>query len=740
MYAPKRPNYSRFSTSVRHTNPKKKILFFFSFGQIAQRLHDAYSVVLEADSWSDRYTKSRYPGVIAHTVKGRDCEFEFSFVLPFPSSEATESVEYMADTILQATEKAKQSFRDIVCVVTVGDSPMKKISEKFGFPRVECLAYVLDNIFKSTVKNIPFIREIYDRTRSTVAHFRQSPKNLERLISIQRQMGIADIGLRSSVGMGFNSFLLVLQQLQSSSGAISAWIEKNPKSPNRATVGLTSLQLDIIRLIKDYLAVLSRFSDDMKDENDGQDASGVSARTTMLHRGIAFINDLLMAGFILAFDSWTDLGQDCNQIIDLDASTGGEKESTQNPELFAAIFMLELAIRMRHYWLTRILVDLHANHNHSIDAIFVMIHWKKNEDFYEQLEAMLLSRHACPQEIKEFSKVLQNTSDKCDTSTENTFESDDLVKSFFHDWKDFNLGDLLKCLKIVRKGVMEDGETIYSLANEHVERAYDWYWSSPSETTAPNRVSPPVIDLTDRESNDNAGNMPEDDHGDAKETKNEKRAKKKNKNASCATPPKSTTPSPKKIVELNVGKLFRVVLVAKAAPCTSTKAPRCVPVANIGFHPRNSSLIFEELEKEVQIIANSRLMPKPQFFEALNWDYAEFASTRSRKLNVGRSQSEFLDDGYISDDMDWLRPSTLAEKGSQTQASDSTSPAASVQSPPAQDDEEDHKIQSAASDTPNKARPTTQSKKRKNSAATPKPLPRKQKAPLTSKKHSSLPK
>lgn len=744
MYVLGRRNLIGFSIAVRYTDTSKLFLT-----QIESRLKGASSVVLEIDSWSDMSTMTKYLGVIAHAVDGKEAALGSGYMLHFSHSEVSETSQYLMETVDKALQKASIDPKAITCIVTDSGANMKGMAKKNGLPRVACLAHVIDNVCKSTMKNIKFMTEIQDCARRTIAHFNQSVTDCKLLVQIQKELGLLLKGLPSFSETRWNSFLQALDSLRANSEALSIWMDRTENSSNRHIKGLTEIQTKIMDLIDPHLRFLFNLTEDMISQRADFDAQ-IGKRATFLKKGIQFINTLVLDGFLFIFDSWIDLQKDRSERIDLDATTL-ENDATQSANIFAAIFVLELAVRMRHYWLNRVLVDLNSDQNHiSIDAILIKtICSLKWVDIDQEVESMLTSKRASQAEhVEEFLQAVRATTDRSTISGENTIESDDVVNSFVRNWKNIDLDVLLTCFKMIRKGAIDDVETISSLANEHVERASAWYFSpaqkpSAVQETSPIVISPTDIDLTNNESNDVIVENSEDEHISAKNAKKSKRAPKRKRKAASGSSSKSKPLYKPKIVELDIVKFANVLLRVKIAPCSSVNAERSFSVATRRVLPQRSSLLPSNFEKEVQIIANYRLMPRQELYEALRWNQTVIKCTApATDPQSDDDYCEYYPKGDETLEIDYWDSEDPPEPRSPTPGispSNSGVSAASVASYPVEDDEEDDRIVRFAVTTPKNTRNTPQSKKRKGETRTSNSLPITYQAGPPPKKRSTAP-
>lgn len=606
-------------------------------------------------------SNTKFLGIIGQAIDGKTQKSGSPYLLHFSPSMASETSQYLYEVVDDAIEDWNVERKKITCVVTDAASNMKGMAELLGFPRATCLAHLTDNVCRSVMDSMAFLIDIVQSTKATLSHFSLSPKATRELKAIQREFNIDPRELPSYSETRWNSFYEALVALRKCSRELTEYAKRHRANGRETIKGLNEAQIEILELVNDYLKFLSDMTDEMTLSTDDSETS-FGKRAVFLQKSLSFIRRLVLDGYLFAFDSWKDLKRNETAPIHIDAKAGepGQKQSKNS---FATIFVIELAVRMRHYWLTRVINDLKSEGDIiSIDGMLITAlgdqGWK---DFDQELNAMLRSKRASDKtNVETFIKMIDGSPTSSDSQGIYRMEEDDVKKSFALRWTTTDTEDVLICLKMIKHGAINDVKEIERLSVAHVERANSYYFDSPK--TADSAVlssqvesSPIDSSLIVIESSDNIAEEPITAPPTAKSRGKNKNARAAKRTASTAPSPSTDSSSAPETPSLNFGKFHLVLNRIASAPCTSVEVERSFSVATGHVNPLRNRLDRDKFAKEVQIIGNKRLMSENEWREAMKWPEREVKNSTPSEYSIAHaiSDEEHSDQDDMPVDSDW---------------------------------------------------------------------------------------
>lgn len=608
--------------------------------------------MLEIDSWSDLENSRKFFGIYVIFGGANQNEMPGRYLLSFCPSYESETGEMLSNQIMSVLNEFQIPKSKVVCISSDAGANMKKACELLEIPRATCLAHLTENVLKTSTAKLAYLKELETVVKEIIAHFRTSLAATEELKQIQQKGGKVPIKIPSYSSTRFCSFVECLEVATALGDSLATYFQKEKRAIN----GLSEAQLKFLVRIISTLKKLCTYSEDIIGHGD-KTASKMPKRTKSLLDGFRLIQSLIKDAYEASFESWMALKKNSTGKIKIDATI-----NNKNVMNLVTISILEIVVRMRTYFISRLLTEDHKTFKSvSIDlASMALAEWKDSDfqkfDFSTIFEGSDREDYAA--NGQEFLDLLASVSGNGPNLDDMVITGDDLETSFVQHLKIADHEEILGSLSILSGKLVDDMKIIQKIAPWHARRLAEMN-EKPLENFAPNGDAANPIDIApENESSMDITTV--DDAPAARNRKSGKVGQAKSTAASSAKKASKSPPTNASQIETPPFSLLDIELSGKylrMIPPSSIDIERAFSVATGHSNPFRNRLGGVKYADEIFVAVNRKVMGLESLGKALLWDsgsevakfYDKHSDCNSIVVEQGSEEEEVLTDHELDE-------------------------------------------------------------------------------------------
>ena len=224
---------------------------------IQKNLHLTSYVSLTTDIWTSLNTTS-FITVTAHFFNSE--HILQSNVLATTELVTNHTAIYLGNVLKRILEEWHIMDKVVACVTDSGAN-IKAAVNILGIPHLPCIAHLLNLVVQNAVTNTQNFDSLLKACRTLVTYFKSSVAAVDKLRSIEAQMGVTEYKLKKDVTR-WNSIYYMLERLLQVKEALSAALPSLPSSPSPLTADQWAVIEDSVAVLKPLELLTTELSAD----------------------------------------------------------------------------------------------------------------------------------------------------------------------------------------------------------------------------------------------------------------------------------------------------------------------------------------------------------------------------------------------------------------------------------------------------------------------------------------------
>lgn len=220
---------------------------------VKNRFNKIENITLTSDIWTETMNTKSFLGVTAHFYFHEQIH---SIIIGVVELSENHTAEYIGDCLMSICEEWNIPLDKITSVVTDNGSNMvKAVSNVFGKNKhLPCFAHTLDLVASKIVYNVIDVKNIVDKVKSIVTHFKQSVVAADKLRKAQNEENV--LKLVQSVPTRWNSVFYMLERFLKLSCHVAPILLQNSKYPPM----IDGMELETIKEVLEILKPIEEVS------------------------------------------------------------------------------------------------------------------------------------------------------------------------------------------------------------------------------------------------------------------------------------------------------------------------------------------------------------------------------------------------------------------------------------------------------------------------------------------------
>lgn len=251
------PSRKTFSTEIIPN------LYSQTVATVKSDVNNAVSLALTTDGWTSRANNS-YLSYTAHFLTEK---FEpRNYCLNVEVADASHNSKYLANSLSQiisawTTEEQRRSKMKLFVIADNAANIQAALNSMTVCKSLSCFAHTLQLAINGAISNCSEIQTTIKKVKSIAAHFRHSVQSTQKLLSLEKQMGLPQLKLKQDCPTRWNSTYDMLERLLLVKDAVSAVLASTKKveTLNGNEWEIAEACVEILKPFKVATATLSAF-------------------------------------------------------------------------------------------------------------------------------------------------------------------------------------------------------------------------------------------------------------------------------------------------------------------------------------------------------------------------------------------------------------------------------------------------------------------------------------------------